>query len=436
MYKIPALLLLTIFLSTGAFSAENGEIHLNCEPRVWIFLDGAIQGITREENGGIIIKNVSPGKHSIKAQKGGCLPYLAQIELKPGEILKYSITEFEPKVIIREVARKDDAFIGSRTGSIIIKTRPTRCVVTSPELDLKNSLKTKDCLIIENLPEGTYSFSFNALGKIVDQKVTFTAGRKIMLSVNILPGKITIDNVDAFLESKNPATYYNSIEMTLVRIPAGEFIMGSPESTGFRDEHPQRKVVITKPFYMGRFEVKQREYQKIMRENPSRFTHKNNPVEGISWGEAVKFCQLLSDREGLYYRLPTEAEWEYACRSNTESAYYFGDNGSALDYYGWYNSNSDTQPNPVGLKKSNDWGLFDMHGNVWEWCRDWYDREYYMDRPDPDYNPAGHVASEARVLRGGSWFYDASFCRSAVRGEYFPAIRSGNIGFRVVMLPE
>jgi formylglycine-generating enzyme required for sulfatase activity len=158
-----------------------------------------------------------------------------------------------------------------------------------------------------------------------------------------------------------------------------------------------------------------------------------NPVEKVSWTDAVEFCGKLSampaeKTAGHVYRLPTEAEWEYACRSGTTTAYGFGDDASRLGDYGWSRSNSDSKPHPVGEKKPNAWGLYDMHGNVWEWCQDWY--AAYPSGSATD--PTGATSGSNRVFRGGGWGHGARFCRSAYRFWSTPGIRINDLGFRVL----
>ena len=224
------------------------------------------------------------------------------------------------------------------------------------------------------------------------------------------------------------------VTMDLVYIPAGEFMMGSPsnENGRYGDEGPQHRVRITKGFYLGIHEVTQAQYQAVMGKNPSRFRGADNPVEQVSWHDCAAFCKRLSRKTGRSVRLPTEAEWEYACRAGTTRRFCFGDNDSGLREYAWYGNNSGGKTHPVGGKKANAFGLYDMHGNVWEWCADWYDGGYYKQSPTDD--PRGPRGGKTRVLRGGSWDGTPWFCRSALRGGLNPTDTCLDLGFRVVAL--
>jgi len=220
--------------------------------------------------------------------------------------------------------------------------------------------------------------------------------------------------------------------MKFTCIPAGEFMMGLPESEkDRRGDEPQHQVRITKPFWLGMTEVTQGQYQQVMGQNPSHFKDERRPVEEVSWEDAVEFCRKLSKMEGQTYRLPTEAEWEYACRAGTLTRYCFGDDEASLGEYAWYLGKSGGTTHPVGEKTPNAWGLYDMHGNVSEWCQDWYSRDYYKQGPEAD--PKGPDKGRMRVSRGGHWvsFGGAEDCRSASRsaGEY----ENGFTGFRVCL---
>ncbi len=223
----------------------------------------------------------------------------------------------------------------------------------------------------------------------------------------------------------------NSIGMKFTPIPAGEFMMGSDEHDS---EKPVHKVTINKPFYLGTYPVTQREWKSVMDDNPSNFKGDDLPVESVSWNDIQEFIRKLNDKEGTdKYRLPSEAEWEYACRAGNITEYCFGDGESELVEYAWYNDNSGSKTNPVGQKKPNSWGLYDMHGNVWEWVQDWYHSNYKGAPIDGSVWESGN--GSFRVFRGGGWFSSAQNCRSAYRNCFDPAGRHGYLCFRLLRAP-
>jgi formylglycine-generating enzyme required for sulfatase activity len=230
--------------------------------------------------------------------------------------------------------------------------------------------------------------------------------------------------------SKMPRTRTNQAGIEFVLIPPGSFMMGSVN--GAADERPVHQVTISQPFYIGKYEVTQAQWQSVMGKNPSNFKDcgGNCPVEQMSWDDAQSFINKLNEgHDGFWYRLPTEAEWEYACRAGTT-----GDDAGNLDDMAWYADNSGKRTHPVGQKQANAFGLYDMHGNVWEWCRDWYDANYYVSSPATD--PQGPGSGHHRVLRGGSWSNNFYTSRSAIRGDSSPAVRDDYAGFRVVAVPR
>jgi formylglycine-generating enzyme required for sulfatase activity len=222
------------------------------------------------------------------------------------------------------------------------------------------------------------------------------------------------------------------VTLELVLIPAGEFRMGSPEGQGEENERPQHQVRITKPFYLGKYPVTQEQWQAVMNSNPSDFKGPKNPVENVSWDDCQVFLSKLSEKSaagGGKFQLPSEAQWEYACRAGSTTPYCFGDEESGLGEYAWYGENSGSKTHRVGEKKPNAFGLYDLHGNVWEWCQDCCD--YAQSVTDDPTGPPGH---SLRVYRGGHWGDPAKICRSAKRILSEPAIRGNYLGLRVCLV--
>jgi len=281
------------------------------------------------------------------------------------------------------------------------------------------------------------------------------------------PRETTIRTAEPKLSPSLPVkNLTNSLGMTLVRIEPGSFLMGSSKDQidhlmrvfpdckreWFNDEQPQHTVKVTHPFYLGTHQVTQGQYQAVMGENPSYIKGSDDlPVENVSWLDAVKFCNKLSEREkrtpfyrivgakvtvagGNGYRLPTEAEWEYAGRAKSTTLYPFGDDASKLGEHAWSDGNSERKTHPVGQKLPNAWGLYDMLGNVWEWCADGYDEKYYASSPSAD--PPGAPEASHRVIRGGSWFYYPWDCRLAYRSWRMPEYRNDYLGFRLAAVQE
>ena len=196
-------------------------------------------------------------------------------------------------------------------------------------------------------------------------------------------------------------------------------------------EKPAHEVTIRKPFYMGKFEVTQEQYQQVMGSNPSRFKGAQRPVEMAFWDDAKEFCKRASEKCGFVLRLPSEAEWEYACRAGTRTNYHSGDTEADLARAAWYGNNSGGTTHPVGQKVANAFGLHDMHGNVWEWCED-DGHENYQGAPKDGQAWINTPRGGSRVLRGGDWDLHPGYCRSAHRGGDLPDSRYGHYGFRVV----
>jgi formylglycine-generating enzyme required for sulfatase activity len=319
-----------------------------------------------------------------------------------------------------------------------------------------NTLKVWDIfsgklLATYELDDTVYGIAINPDGKTV---IAGGGSGRVHKLTMLLPGETNKNNTSP--ENSNPTVpkpkpaiddktlITNSIGMKLKLISAGEFLMGSPQSEKNRgSEEQQHRVRISESFYMQTTEVTQGQWKSVMGTEP--WKGKTNVKEGpdyaasyLNWDDATEYCRKLSAKEGRKYRLPTEAEWEYACRAGSASMYNFGDTASRLGDYAWYDKNAsdvdEKYAHRVGLKKPNTFGLYDMHGNVYEWCQDWHIADYYGKSPAAD--PRGPASGSSRILRGGAWDYDAQRTRSADRFRYAPSalryFRFYCIGFRVV----
>ena len=227
---------------------------------------------------------------------------------------------------------------------------------------------------------------------------------------------------------------------TMVLLPGGSFTMGDESEV---DSQPHE--VSVSPFFIDVHLVTQEEYEAFMQDNPSRWKGSKNPVEQVRWSDAVRYCNARSEAEDLKpcydlstwkcdfgangYRLPTEAEWEYACRASTKTTYFFGNESSKLKDYAWFETNSNGKPQPVGQKPPNSWGLYDMCGNVWEWCNDFYKVDYYQESPKD--NPRGPETGETKVVRGGAWKFSAESCRSGYRYNEDPGYADVCFGYDI-----
>jgi len=256
--------------------------------------------------------------------------------------------------------------------------------------------------------------------------------RRFIVSVFILFGALAllqgcerkVPNDEPEASGDRPSETGTESEIEMVQLPGGRFTMGDKDEP---DAKPQE--IVLGSFYIDKYLVTQEQYQRVCGENPSRWKGSKNPVEQVRWSDAVKFCNQRSRLEGLEpcydletwqcnfdangYRLPTEAEWEYACRAGTQTAYFFGSDASKLTDYAWFDKNSGRHPHPVGQKRPNPWGLYDMCGNVWQWCNDFYKVDYYQEAPQE--NPNGPKEGQSKVVRGGAWKFSAQNCRSGYR---------------------
>jgi sulfatase modifying factor 1 len=295
----------------------------------------------------------------------------------------------------------------------------------------------------------------------VPDMIACLCGKEISSKSEVCPncGHPTAELVAAYKEASIEANKGENftipdLSLELIWVKPGTFMMGSPVSEADRDDdESQHQVTLTKGFYLGKYEVTQAQWKRVMGSNPSKYKGADRPVEMVTWNDAVEFCKKLTEMEkkagrlpaGWKYVLPTEAQWEYACRAGTRSAYSFGGvSGELYRYanyadrntdYDWSDKSHDDgfeNTSPVGNYPANPWGFHDMHGNVYEWCADWHDTY-----PSGSVtNPEGPASGSTRVPRGGSWLNDGTNLRSAKRSGDTPSYRNYTLGFRVGFLPS
>ncbi|MDY6297051.1 MAG: formylglycine-generating enzyme family protein [Alloprevotella sp.] len=233
---------------------------------------------------------------------------------------------------------------------------------------------------------------------------------------------------------QNQTITVGGVSFKMIAVEGGTFLMGSPESDteAYDDEKPQHEVTLSN-YYIGETEVTQELWETVMDSNPSSIVGPKLPVEKVSWDDCQTFIGKLNEKTGKTFRLPTEAEWEYAARGGKKSKGYTYSGSNTIGNVAWYSDNSGETTHDVGTKQANELGIYDMTGNVREWCQDWYGETYYEKSSTTD--PQGPASGTSRVLRGGSWDIIAQSCRVAYRGIFFPDLGLNNIGLRLVFAP-
>ncbi len=226
----------------------------------------------------------------------------------------------------------------------------------------------------------------------------------------------------------------NGVAMAFVLIPAGSFAMGASEYVGDGDESPVHRVTISRPYYLGKYEVTQAQWQAAMGENPSHVRGPQLPVESVTWHDCQRFLGRLAEKTGRTFALPTEAQWEYACRAGTTTSWSFGADDTLAGDHAWFRANSGGVTHPVGTKAPNAWGLYDMHGNVGEWCADYYLKHAYADGDVTDPQQARAAPDSSPVWRGGAWGDGTDYLRSSYRNVNGPDNPHAGIGLRCVMV--
>ncbi|HEY4302753.1 MAG TPA: SUMF1/EgtB/PvdO family nonheme iron enzyme [Candidatus Didemnitutus sp.] len=365
--------------------------------------DGADVALGSGESGKspVTIRDLAPGSYPLTVRAAGFDDWSGNIEIRAGSFAEKVVT------LVRS------------TGRVMVTGTPSGAEVFAGDRRI-GTLP----LALDNQTAGPVRLTVRARGyQPVDVRGDLARHGELRLSAMLEK-----------LPTVEPGTRWTVADphVDMMPVPAGSFALGS--DTGDKDEIPLTHVTITQPFWIGRTEVTQAQWTALMGKNPSQFAGPDRPVEQVGWPDAVKFCQMLTERgrrdgwlpAGYEFNLPTEAQWEYACRAGVAD-----DFGGVPSDVMWYSDNSGNQTQPVGGRKPNAWGLVDMHGNVWEWCRDWYGKYPGGDIVDA----TGPVSGTRRVVRGGSWSSTSSRSRASVRDGWKPNEKGNTVGFRVVLVP-
>jgi len=393
-----------------------------------VFLDNALKGVTKADEGGEIIEDVPAGTHTLRVVKEGFNAQEASVRVEAGKVFEYRVRPFTPALEITQQGESAQQQVVQKVGHLLIQTLPVACKISIAQLGVTDVAKDKDEWLANKVPTGSYSATFRALNKTFAHAFAIEEGRTTHLFINIIAGTVrdvgaegrTAQRPSAGAGATGKTMTVAGLGLELVQVAPGNFDMSGT------------RVTITRPFWPGKTEVTQAQWTAVMGNNPNNFKGESLPVEQVSWTDAVAFCKKLTEREqaagrlpeGYAYVLPTEAQWEYACRAETT-----GDYAGELNAMAWYDQNAGSTTHVVATKQANAWGLHDMHGNVREWCADWYGELPGGAVRDP----SGAASGTIRVRRGGSWSLTADGCRSAVRGGNSPGDRNNVLGFRLAL---
>ncbi len=376
-----------------------------------------------ESHGSMIVKTDPSGAEvTVGALERGTSPLTIK-DAKPGrypvrvKLAGYEEWSGEAVIQANEYTTVDAALVRS-TGQVIIRGSPSGAEVS----DGSRLLGTLP-LTLDRVPTGDVHYAVRAKGySTAELSGTVARNSELKLSASLEKVK---------MPETGQRWVISDLNLEMIPIAAGSFVLGSTK--GDTDEVPVVQVTLSQPFWMGKTEVTQAQWTAVMGKNPSNFKKPDQPVEQVSWNNAMDFCKKLTERErlagrlpeGYTFTLPTEAQWEYTCRAGTTEAY-----AGSLDALGWYSGNSGNTAHPVAQKQANPWGLYDMHGSVWEWCLDWYGPYHAGSVTDPK----GASSGTRRVVRGGSWNSQSSRSRSSVRDGWDPRQSGNNLGFRVSLI--
>ena len=371
------------------------------------------------EDGTYIFENLKAGAYTLKAQKDGYATYEnTKIQLSVEQTLTIDIVlrDFIPYTVDGKVT---EAETGEPLSGVLIELQPTGKQILTAENGIYrfDSLETEKNYTLKAHKEGYADY--------IKEEIQLSIDEMLILDIEMR---------NEYQEKSDYTITTYGLDMEMVYVEGGTFEMGATEEQGgdtFDDEKPVRTVKLDS-YHIGKYEVTQTQWKAVMGTDPSYFKGDNLPVEQVSWKEAQEFCKKLSDATGRKYVLPTEAQWEYAARGGNKSQHFKYAGSNNINDVAWYKINSNSKTHSVGGKKANELGIYDMGGNVWEWCSDWYAS---YDESNVD-NPQGSVNGMERVDRGGSWCDLDSNCRVSSRDDDNPDLHAADLGFRVVCVSE
>ena len=444
---------LAVSLLALGFGDEPGRIWVRCVPGVLVFLDGDLKGITVAEINGIILDDIDAGRHVLVLSRRGAQPYKQSVTAMADEIVL--VQPDLPDLRVPAGGLRDR---GPDVGLLRVESLSVRCMLDIKELGLSDLPKGRLKWDLDGVPTGDYAITAKSEGISLACKTTVRRNRVAEVVFDLTEGKVrdvgeerrhAEATVELQLRGRMAWAKADAKTLGLVFPPGwsfvplrpGSFTMGSPpvETDAFGEgDESAHKVTLTHTIWMSAYETTQAQYSELTGRNPSFGTKAPRyPVVSVTWDDVQGFIGRLNKRErqegrlpmGWAYRLPTEAEWEYGCRAGSSAVYCYGNEGPLWDF-AWYNGSSRRRHHAVGGKRPNAWGLYDMHGNVWEWCQDWYAGRYPRGK---QLDPLGPQTGKCRVTRGGSWLNAPQNCRSAVRSWIAPSDYTDTTGFRVVL---
>ena len=463
MKRLLSLFLMLVTLSSLAFSQEltvksfkvsQGDIlartaatcryDTNDKYCALIKVGIALDGVEFECSGGVRDVVKKTGEYWVYLPQNNSKLRILHKDFTPLEInfFDYGIGKVQSGVTYVLTLSKPITAAVQQKQTLVIKYIPSSATVL---VDNK-MVRGNNGVVRITLPVGQHSYivasdGYESEEGTVKLKASAPSNLQIQLSKEVVAAIPTVNEVAQQASSSSSSVSFggntisipvkNGISIDMVKVEAGTFMMGatSEMKKPYTDEKPVHQVTLTNDYYMGKYEVTQALWQAVMGSNPSKFKSRNLPVEQVSWDDCQEFINKLNSITGRRFRLPTEAEWEYAARGGKKSKGYQYSGSSKMSEVAWYTANSGSKTHPVGKKQANELGLYDMTGNVLEWCQDWYGS--YVSSSQT--NPTGAFSGFFRVFRGGSWYGNAGNCRSSCRDSYNPDNRNFDLGLRLVL---